>query len=900
MPGLSSLLFANPLLLAALGGLPVLWWWLRALPPKPQRIVFPALALIAPAKAIVAQSRPPLWLVLLRIALIALLILAASGPSWQPKQILNASKDLVIIVDNGWQGAASMRAVPEIIATAVQAANAAGGQVAIVGTAQPENGWPQISRLAWMSADLAKQGVKELTPQPWATDRAAFMKVYGPAIAAQNPRMLWISDGIDPGSAAAMSGLGKLEATTLSETGPLAFRNVVSNTDGFRVDVVAVARSRSRQIQVIARQSAGAIAGTATAILPPGDTHVEISVPVAPADRIKVFRLEIAGQQAAAAVYALDDRASRPVVGLYAGENSEQRQPFRAAGFYVKRALETHADVHEGSLDALLKRPVNVLVMADVGALPVITQTALSKWIETGGVLLSFAGPRLAESSTPFAPIPLRPATRTMGGALSWGTPSRFGSFPATSPLSDIAIDENVTVSRQVLAEPSAELASRTWARLTDGTPIITAARRGAGFSVLVHTTAGPDWTDLPLSGMFEQILRRIITLSSASATSGTAITGPMVLETALMGDGTFAAPRTISRAVPAKTFDILASGPSHPPGLYRSGSRVRALNLANPKGPIVPTFNFEPIRSWPAGIQPYNNTRSVWPLAPLLWRLALAFLVADAIATLFVRRRLPRFRLPLSQAIAGAAIATCFFGTQKTEAAPPPAALTVQLAYVSGPSAASADSAAGLAALGDALSMRTAIRPTQPVAVLPGRDPLGLYTIIYWPVAANAEPLDGKAADAIARYIEVGGMLILDTANAGTSPVSRAQSARRLMSSISLPRLEQLTDKHVLAKSFYLLARGPARQLMTQVWVDSDTGGGDGRVSSVIIGNQNLARSWTDSTPDSPNHEAAIRLGINAVMYALTGTYKADQVHAESLLDRLQEDSIKVRRIQP
>jgi hypothetical protein len=900
MPGLSSLLFSTPLLLVALAGLPLLLWWLRTLPPTPRQIFLPTISLIGAVKESVAQSRPPLWLIALRMALMALLIFAASGPSWQPLKIASVGKDLIVLVDNGWQGAANLKAAPGILKTAIEAAQAAGGHVSIVGTAEPAEGWPAVPKLVQFSPEMAARSLQEMEAQPWSTNRAAFGETYGPLIRAQKARLIWLSDGIEPTSAASMAKFGTIEAVALSDDGPLAFRNVISTSDGFRVDVVAVAGSRSRQIQVVARQAVGTVGGTATAVLPPGDTHVEIAIPVPPADRIRVTKLEIVGQSSAAATFALDDRTARPVVGLYTGESIEQRQPFRAASFYVKRALETHADVHEGSIDALVKLPVNVLVLSDVGALPKATQDLLTKWIESGGLLLSFAGPRLAESGTPFSPVQLRPASRTMGGALSWGTPSRLGAFPANSPLADIPVDSNVTVTRQVLAEPSTDIATRTWAKLADGTPLITAARRGAGLTVLVHTTASPDWTDLPLSGMFEQILRRVITLAGSSATSDGGATGPLALETALLGDGTFGTPRKVTSTISASEFATLVASQSNPPGLYRSGSRVRALNLANSNGPIGPLFNFEPIKTWPTGIRSYNNTRSVWPLAPLLWRLALALLIIDAIATLIVRGRLPELKLPRHKMSAIAAIFAILFFVGHANAAPAPAALKVQIAYVTGASTASVDSASGLSALGDALATRTAIRPAAPVAVVPGRDPLGLYTLIYWPVAANALPLDGKAAEAVSHYLEVGGVLLLDTASAGASPLTRAQAAQRLMSSISLPRLEPLTEKHVLAKSFYLLARGPARQLMAQVWVEADTGGIDGRVSSVIIGNQNLARGWTDNAPDSPTHEAALRLGINAVMYALTGTYKADQVHAESLLERLQDDDLKVRRVQP
>src|SRR3546814_8302720 len=57
-------------------------------------------------------------------------------------------------------------------------------------------------------------------------------------------------------------------------------------------------------------------------------------------------------------------------------------------------------------------------------------------------------------------------------------------------------------------------LGEKTWARLTDGTPLVTADRRGEGWLVLFHTTANTDWSNLPISGLFVQMLRRVMAVS--------------------------------------------------------------------------------------------------------------------------------------------------------------------------------------------------------------------------------------------------------------------------------------------------------------------------------------------------------------------------------------------------
>src|SRR6266576_1868780 len=79
-------------------------------------------------------------------------------------------------------------------------------------------------------------------------------------------------------------------------------------------------------------------------------------------------------------------------------------------------------------------------------------------------------------------------------------------------------VPTDVTVTRQVLAEPDSTLNDRTWATLADGTPLVTAQRRGKGLVVLFHVTADTRWSDLPLSGAFVDMLKRIVSLAGSMA----------------------------------------------------------------------------------------------------------------------------------------------------------------------------------------------------------------------------------------------------------------------------------------------------------------------------------------------------------------------------------------------
>jgi hypothetical protein len=191
-------------------------------------------------------------------------------------------------------------------------------------------------------------------------------------------------------------------------------------------------------------------------------------------------------------------------VGILAGDIASADAPFAGSLYYLHRALSPFTEVREADLATLLQREVSVLILAD-RPLPAGAECdALTRWVEQGGLLIRFAGPRTAEQpigeTDLLMPVKLLGGDRQLGGALSWAEPAGVAQFTAGSPFAGLGVPDEVKVNRQVLAEPSADLAGHTWAALADGTPLVTQATRGAGRVVLFHVTATPT-VHLPLSG---------------------------------------------------------------------------------------------------------------------------------------------------------------------------------------------------------------------------------------------------------------------------------------------------------------------------------------------------------------------------------------------------------------
>ena len=126
---------------------------------------------------------------------------------------------------------------------------------------------------------------------------------------------------------------------------------------------------------------------------------------------------------------------------------SDAAQPLLGDLYYVERALAPYAELRHGDTATLLQRDLAVLIMADVGLLPPKTRwRKLKTWIDKGGVLVRFAGPKLAQNATSLLPVRLRSGDRQLGGAMSWSQPAHLAPFPAESPFAGLAVPPEVLV----------------------------------------------------------------------------------------------------------------------------------------------------------------------------------------------------------------------------------------------------------------------------------------------------------------------------------------------------------------------------------------------------------------------------------------------------------------------
>jgi hypothetical protein len=455
--------------------------------------------------------------------------------------------------------------------------------------------------------------------------------------------------------------------------------------------------------------------------------------------------------------------------------------------------------------------------------------------------------------------------------------------------------------------------------------------------------TANSDWSNLPLSGLFVDMLRRIAGLGGsggagetlAADSKGRASDAPSAAEVlaplqVLDGFGLLKNPPPTTQAIAAAKLAETRPNADNPPGYYGPAGAPRALNLMTPKSEL------KPLPAMPGGVERrvYQGD-TAQPLKPQLLAVALALLFADIIAVLLLQaggllrgRRVARAGTAcLAATIIGwsALVGVCDRAEAQRAVASPRSSLDdgraiqatakVTFGYVlSGDGATDEMSRQGLAGLGRFLVERTAVEPGEPFAVNILNDEIAFFPMLYWPVMASARPLPEATLTKIDAYMKQGGMIIFDTKDYGQG-VPMGFSLRneggtplqRLLGNLDIPRLEPVPEHHVLTKAFYLLRSFPGRWEGGQLWVeaeaprDSDQGRQARRVdgvSSILITSNDFAAAWARDErgqylyPTVPGgerqREMALRTGVNIVMYALTGNYKADLVHVPALLERL------------
>ncbi|MBT6298447.1 MAG: DUF4159 domain-containing protein [Rhodobacteraceae bacterium] len=926
-----SLTFLTPWLLSALLGLPVLWLLLRAVPPAPIRRFFPGVILLLGLRDKTQISdRTPWWLLLIRMLALGLIILGLAGPLLNPQSTTIKRSDLLILLDGGWAAARDWQAHQLLLDRVLNQAARDGRPVAIARLTTP-------STPVFQSAQSWQERLPGLAPTPWVPD-ASKMQTALQGLNDQPFDSLWLSDGLaQTGRAALLSALQNRGDVEVIETEQTLFALEPAKLSDGMITLHAIRLPNTVDQSVTIRahgtdpNGRSQIISTITTAFTESATRIPVQFSLPAELRERVSRFDIVGQTSAAGVSLTGNSLLRREVALISEGADREGLELLSPLHFIAKAYAPSAELLSGDLTTLLPANPDLVVLADIAKLSTTEETALGQWVAEGGLLLRFAGPRLATSDLsrttehPLMPVRLRAGGRTVGGAMSWGAPKSLAAFAPNSPFFGLEIPNDVRVSAQVLAQPDPSLSQRVIAMLADGTPLVTRKQSGKGQIVLFHVTANAEWSSLPLSGLFVQMLERLSQSVAGSEPDMKSLQGTIWQPSQILSAQGQLEPATRLAGIAAeKLFDAPLSAEIRP-GLYTHAKEQVARNVIGPDSRLLPAI-------WPNGTNLRGlSDRLETPLGGWCLILALLILLVDVLATLSLSGRLvstvavlcllatlsstgpacaqddgAEARTPATNGNAGAAVSEKAWQ----------ASSELTLAYVvTGNSKVDAISKAGLDGLSQTLFARTSVEPAAPVGLDLERDMLMFYPLLYWPITAGQPTPSLKAYRKLNAFLKSGGMIVFDTrdgdiAGFGTSSPNSLR-LQKITYGIDIPALEPMPQDHVLTRAFYLLQDFPGRYTQRDIWVEAapqavEKAAGmpfrnlnDG-VSPVIIGGNDWAAAWAvdaqgkqmfpigRNASDSRQRELAYRFGINLVMHVLTGNYKSDQVHVPALLDRL------------
>ena len=895
------LTFASPFILFALALLPAIWWLLHIMPPQPRTVRFPAIEFLRgmiPERKETAHT--PLWLLILRMLLLTCVILALADPVMNRDSPLpGQAGPVLLVVDNGWEAAVNWDARQKMLDRIARQAAGAGRALLFLATAPSADGGAlRISDPARVSE--AGIAVRKFQPMPWGKDyRKVIDEAFKPGELRSNPHILWLSDGFEDAGGSnttnefimrlrALGPLTVIRDETVNAPFFLERGEKTGNDLTFRV-------MGNAAVTVLAEARDGRILAEQKAPLAPGDASREVSFELLPEMRQQVARVFIREKPQASATYLLDGGQWRPV-GILAEEGTEKSEGYLSDAFYLTRALEPFADVASGNLSEVLEKERAVIVWPDSYILSTVEKEKLQGWVEGGGHLVRFAGANLGKAEAAgeraLLPVDLRSGGRSLEGALVWSVPQKIAPLAKDSPLYGLDVPDDVTIGQQVLAEPSPMLEDAAIVRLEDGTPLVTSALSGQGRITLIHTTAGPEWSNVSLSGFYVGMLRRFVEMGPALALSSDSPLAELRPLRLMDGFGRLQAPSMDVLAVRGHEFPSVRPGPRTPPGFYGSGASEKALNLS---GHIKRPQRIEKL---PEGVDvvPYTASQEE-KFKPQLLLAALLLFVIDTVASLWLQGMLPFF------ARRALPVVLCLLMMTGSSSAATDEVLAKYAGHIyfawirTGDGEQDRISETGLQAVCETVSARTSSRCEGVTGVLPDAAELALFPLVYWPMTPGQASLSDDAARNLRAYLSHGGLLLVDTRDgqfdAGGSRGAGLgeRSLRDIMQGFNPPPLMTLPREHVLTRSFYLLDDFPGRWTGGELWVEKTVSSAYDNVPTLIIGGNDWASAWASAAGlpgGERQRERALRFGVNLAMVAMTGSYKADQVHMPHILRRL------------
>lgn len=896
--------FVYPYSLILLIFLPFLIRFLITSPLLPKLKKFPSIIFLANYKSIDQKSAKLNYpIIILRLLIILFLIFAFSNPIFSSGNTKKSSD--LIIIDNGWTSGTIWNVRKQKIIELLSAKEIKNQEFFLLTTTELAN--EKLSNYNSKNFAEAINFVKSIKPLSWSPNYKNVKRSVEDRIDSFD-KVYWFTEKtINTEKSNLLNFLKNYNLTIVASSEneiPPVLKVFPENDTTYKIEIHHYKKKFTKgtincfdeEQRLIFRQK------FEQKIVENEDTFTtkfELKLPYQIKDKIFYFQLD--DINSVSTKFFLNRLRQKKVIGIVNDKKNEV--DFQRGSYYTRKGVEKNNVIIEEGLSKLLTKSVSSIFIDDSNSTNNIKEQTLS-WIKSGGIMIKYGGPNLLST---FADNPnniflnklsLSKIETTLDSKLSLKKNLKIKEETDEEEFFfGIKIPNEIVVKKYIQLDISYLTNDvEVLLRLENGAPIISSSKVGSGRIIFFHIPVNNLWSNFPLSYSFIEIIQRIINLSKGIDEKKERIFQPYLSLDAI-GNFLPASAQVLS-VNNFKPSNSIVLNYNQPPGIYKDYDGFIAVNFGNN---FSNSYKFKNLGS-NLNFEELITDKSI-SLRPILLTLAILFFLIDTLITLYLRglirfdyllRIFPKvFMIIFITLISKTIIAKDISKDKISE---------TKIGYIlTNNSLIDENSRNGLMQISKFVSKKTASILNKPEGINLQNQELFYYPLIYWPLINTNIKLSSEESKKINSFLKDGGLLLVDCKlNFSTFDLDNCLAKFKDLVKISeLSKFSKLGKNHGIAKSFYLIENFPGVENNEVFFSKVDSQFND-NAASVVLSNNNWSNAWAKDSNENfifpllDNSEnqriTSIRFGINLVIYALTGNYKADQIHVPEILKRLKK----------
>ena len=906
---ITNIAFTYPFALLLLVFSPVIWKFLKSKPLTVELKKFPAISLISKIKSIDNTfENNSLLIIILRFLIFVLLVIALSKPYFKNVAKNVELKQILLIVDDSWESGINWYSKIEKIKSLLDSNSLENISYTLVTSSKVNENKFKFLKNKNSSEILAF--VNSIKPNSWNSDFNELFKFLETDIKSYE-KIFWFTESLI--SESKKNFFLKIKDNNLKiiqslnkELSPLIFLKEQKIKGNYIFEIYDFNKFYKNVVidcydirdRLILRKN---VKGSDKSNSDWNITQVDLRIAKEFDDSIIYFHFN--NLMSSTAKVMKTNISGQKKVGIIQPNYSKKIIEFNRANFYIENAMKSDHDISTGSVSDLISKKISLMFSDDFDSSFISEEEKIINWIKSGGTFVKFGGEKFLntinkQTNKKFFGI-FEPESDpvNLDHELSFRKDLSLKNFKKGNLFYGLIVNEKVKVNKYIELKKNLEFKNlQHLAYLENGAPLISEFEIGKGKLVFFHIPANTNWSTLPLSILFVNILEKLNLYSKGvKENSNNQIFKPFKI---LDGLGTFEDPSLNTMNLNEKDLrkNTYQLNYQNPPGIYKNKSDLYGLNMPNYLKDKKYTFSFPD--------EYLINEFNKFEVKNLRKNIVFCILFLFLLETFLTLQNRDIFKIKFfrsSTKFLSLILIITTVLTFKVESADQVInkVNTTKLAYVkTGNKEVDEISKNGILSISEYITSKTSVILDSPDEVDLEEHDIFFYPILYFPFINSKETVGEKKIRKLQNFINNGGILIFDCKNNFEKFFIDDCLDDILLNfkDLDISSPIKLQNKNTLSKSFYLLKEFPGRRNQ-DVFVSFNNQINNNEVVSVIFGINDWSGSWAKSdngfelpilSGTEEQRTLSFRFGVNIVVYSLTGNYKSDQVHIPEILKRM------------